>query len=57
MTQPGMTPPPVMAHPDVRPFSFTASDEALADGRERLHVCSSEHGRWLDTHSEDLTGA
>jgi pimeloyl-ACP methyl ester carboxylesterase len=43
MTQPGiapepsMTPPPtVMTHPDVRPFSFTASDEALADLRRRI---------------------
>jgi hypothetical protein len=33
MTQPGMTPPPGMNHPDVHPFSFTASDEALAELR------------------------
>ncbi|HEX7995336.1 MAG TPA: epoxide hydrolase [Streptosporangiaceae bacterium] len=42
MTQPGMTPEPSMAppslmtHPDVRPFSFSASDEALADLRRRV---------------------
>src|SRR5256885_16025641 len=43
MTQPDMTPPPGMTppppgitHPDVRPFSFTASDEALADLRRRV---------------------
>ena len=36
MTQPDMTPesstapPPGITHPAVRPFSFTASDEALA---------------------------
>jgi pimeloyl-ACP methyl ester carboxylesterase len=33
-----MTPPPGMTthHPDVRPFHFTASDEALADLRRRI---------------------
>lgn len=47
MTQPGMTPEPSLTpppyvqatmstHPDVRPFSFTASDEALADLRRRI---------------------
>src|SRR5262249_52429741 len=43
MTQPSMTPEPSMTpppgmptHPDVRPFSFTASDEALADLRRRI---------------------
>jgi pimeloyl-ACP methyl ester carboxylesterase len=43
MTQSDMTPetsptppPPGMTHPDVRPFSFTASDEALADLRRRV---------------------
>jgi pimeloyl-ACP methyl ester carboxylesterase len=35
--QPSMTPPPTsMTHPDVHPFSFTASDEALADLRRRV---------------------
>jgi pimeloyl-ACP methyl ester carboxylesterase len=34
--RPGVTPPPTMTHPDVRPFSFTASDEALADLRRRI---------------------
>jgi pimeloyl-ACP methyl ester carboxylesterase len=35
--QPGMTPPPTsMTQPDVHPFSFTASDEALADLRRRV---------------------
>ncbi|HEX6122097.1 MAG TPA: epoxide hydrolase [Ktedonobacterales bacterium] len=49
MTQPGMTPepsmtpPPGMTHPDVRPFSFTASDEALADLRRRIAAT-----RWPD---------
>jgi pimeloyl-ACP methyl ester carboxylesterase len=38
MTQPGMTPPPTMTHPDVRPFRFTASDEALADLRRRINA-------------------
>jgi pimeloyl-ACP methyl ester carboxylesterase len=45
MTQPGMTPepsmtpPPGMAtHPGVRPFSFTASDEVLADLRRRVNA-------------------
>ncbi|HEX6542322.1 MAG TPA: epoxide hydrolase N-terminal domain-containing protein, partial [Ktedonobacterales bacterium] len=44
MAQPGMTPepsmppPPGMTHPDVRPFSFTASDEALADLRRRINA-------------------
>lgn len=43
MTQPGMTPEPSMApppstmiHPDIRPFTFTASDEALAELRRRV---------------------
>jgi pimeloyl-ACP methyl ester carboxylesterase len=43
MTQPGMTPEPSLTpppgmttHPDVRPFRFTASDEALADLRRRV---------------------
>src|SRR5437773_4745222 len=43
MTQPDMTPEtsttppsPGMTHPDVRPFSFTASDEALANLRRRI---------------------
>jgi pimeloyl-ACP methyl ester carboxylesterase len=43
MTQPDMTPessttapPPGMTHPDVRPFSFTASDEAVANLRQRV---------------------
>jgi hypothetical protein len=43
MTQPGMTPEPSMTpppgmttHPDVRPFRFIASDEALADLRRRV---------------------
>src|SRR5215831_21235269 len=35
--QPSMTPPPGMTtHPDVRPFRFTTSDEALADLRRRV---------------------
>jgi pimeloyl-ACP methyl ester carboxylesterase len=35
--EPSMTPPPGMTtHPDIRPFSFTASDEALADLRRRV---------------------
>jgi pimeloyl-ACP methyl ester carboxylesterase len=34
--EPSMTPPPGMNHPDIRPFSFTASDEALADLRRRV---------------------
>ncbi len=44
MTQPSMTPepsvtpPPSMTHPDVRPFSFTASDETLADLRRRIET-------------------
>jgi pimeloyl-ACP methyl ester carboxylesterase len=47
MTQPGMTPEPSMTppsgmttHPDVRPFRFTASDEALADLRRRIAATS-----------------
>lgn len=44
MSQPGMTPEPSMtpppstmaAHPDIRPFSFTASDDALANLRRRV---------------------
>jgi pimeloyl-ACP methyl ester carboxylesterase len=44
MTQPGMTPEPSMTpppstmttHSDIRPFSFTASDEALANLRRRV---------------------
>src|SRR5262249_14885324 len=44
MTQPGMTPEPSIPLPppsmttdaEVRPFSFTASDEALADLRRRI---------------------
>ncbi|WIG60606.1 MAG: Epoxide hydrolase [Ktedonobacterales bacterium] len=47
MTQPGMTPEPSMTpppsvmqpsmtHPNVRPFSFTAADQALADLRRRV---------------------
>jgi pimeloyl-ACP methyl ester carboxylesterase len=35
MTDPAIV-PPGMAHPDVRPFRFTASDEALADLRRRI---------------------
>ena len=34
--EPGVTPPPGMTHPDLRPFSFTAADEALADLRRRV---------------------
>ncbi len=34
--EPGETPPPGMGQPDVRPFSFTAADEALADLRRRV---------------------
>src|SRR5215472_12912674 len=35
--QPGMTPPPTaMTHPDIRRFSFTASDAILADLRRRI---------------------
>ena len=42
LTQPGIspelgvTPPPGMTHPDVRPFSFTAAEEAIADLRRRV---------------------
>jgi len=44
MSQPGMTPEPSMtpppstmaAHPDIRPFSFAASDDALANLRRRV---------------------
>ncbi|HEX5441537.1 MAG TPA: epoxide hydrolase [Ktedonobacterales bacterium] len=44
MSQPGMTPEPSMtpppstmtAHPDIRTFSFTASDDALANLRRRV---------------------
>jgi len=44
MSQPGMTPEPSMtpppstmaAHPDIRPFSFTASDDALANLHRRV---------------------
>jgi pimeloyl-ACP methyl ester carboxylesterase len=32
----GVTPPPGMTHPAVRPFSFTAAEEALADLRRRV---------------------
>jgi pimeloyl-ACP methyl ester carboxylesterase len=35
-SEPGMTLPPGMNRPDVHPFSFTASDEALADLRRRI---------------------
>ena len=44
MSQPGVTPEPSMtpppstmaAHPDIRPFSFAASDDALANLRRRV---------------------
>src|SRR5260370_8701399 len=40
MDQPMMNQPPMakasMTHPDIRSFSFTASDEALADLRRRV---------------------
>src|SRR5262249_6294023 len=39
--EPSPTPPPGMSsHPDVRPFRFTASDEALADLRRRIAATS-----------------
>ncbi len=34
--EPGVTPPPGMTQRDVRPFSFTASDEALTNLRRRV---------------------
>lgn len=40
--EPSMTPPPdmqgSMSHPDVRAFSYTASEEALADLRRRINA-------------------
>jgi len=43
MTQPGMTPPPVTTHPDVRPFRVDIPDEALDDLRRRIAAT-----RWPD---------
>lgn len=60
MSQTGMTPEPsmvpspaVLTHPDVRPFRFTASDEALADLRRRVAAT-----RWpeRETVSDDSQG-
>ncbi|HEV2404500.1 MAG TPA: epoxide hydrolase, partial [Ktedonobacterales bacterium] len=60
MSQTGMTPessmvpsPAVLTHPDVRPFRFTASDEALADLRRRVAAT-----RWpeRETVSDDSQG-
>ncbi|HEX6800022.1 MAG TPA: epoxide hydrolase [Ktedonobacterales bacterium] len=54
ITQSGMTPPPAvqatMPQPDVRPFSFTASDEALSELRLRIAAT-----RWPD--EETVTDA
>ena len=52
--EPGMTPPPaVLSHPDVHPFHYTASDEALADLRRRVAAT-----RWpeRETVSDDSQG-
>lgn len=60
MTQPGMTPetsmtpPPVMTHPDVRPFSFTASDEALADLRRRIGAARLPHKELVTDRSQGV---
>ncbi|HEX6540195.1 MAG TPA: epoxide hydrolase [Ktedonobacterales bacterium] len=60
MTEPGMTPepsmppPPGMTHPEVRPFSFTASDEALADLRRRINATQWPEGETVTDASQGV---
>jgi pimeloyl-ACP methyl ester carboxylesterase len=51
--EPGVTPPPGMTHPDVRPFSYTASDDALVNLRRRVEAM-----RWpeKETVTDDTQG-
>jgi len=52
--EPSMTPPPTMSHPDVRPFSFTASDEALADLRRRINATRLPHKELVTDRSQGV---
>src|SRR5690349_19577890 len=61
MTQPGMTPEPsttpppgMTTHPDVRPFNFTASDEALADLRQRIAATRWPHKELVTDRSQGV---
>ncbi len=52
--EPSMAPPPGMTHPDVRPFSFTASDEALADLRRHLAAIRWPHRELVSDRSQGV---
>ncbi|HEX6542323.1 MAG TPA: epoxide hydrolase [Ktedonobacterales bacterium] len=52
--EPSMAPPPGMTHPDVRPFSFTASDEALADLRRRINATRWPHKELVTDRSQGV---
>ena len=52
--EPSMAPPPGMTHPDVRPFSFTASDEALADLRRHLAAIRWPHRELVTDRSQGV---
>ena len=69
MTESGMTPEPSMTpqpppsvmeaqasmtHSDVRPFSFTASDEALADLRRRINATRLPHRELVTDRSQGV---
>jgi pimeloyl-ACP methyl ester carboxylesterase len=61
MTQPGMTPEPsitpppsAMTHPDIHPFRFTASDEALADLRRRIAATRWPHKETVADRSQGV---